>query len=88
MFVVALVEFIREMTDDNVEFCSLAPTNMAALTINDETLRKFVSKMKRKSCIQSMKYKYISLLMSLQWYMNFSYQYLLTVKKDQARYSQ
>ena len=58
----------------------MAPTNVAALLINGETLHKFVSKMKRKSCIQSMKIKYI-FVDEFSMVHELFYQYLLTVKK-------
>ena len=68
------------MKDNNIEYVSLAPTNVAALLINGETLHKFVSKMKRKSCIQSMKIKYI-FVDEFSMVHELFYQYLLTVKK-------
>jgi hypothetical protein len=42
-----LVKSIQKyLKDNNIEYCSLAPTIIAALLINGETLHKFVSKMK------------------------------------------
>ncbi len=70
----------KDLTDNNIEYSSLAPTNIAALLINGETLHKFVSKMKRKSCIQAMKIKYI-FIDEFSMVHELFYQYLLTVKK-------
>ena len=76
-----LVKSIQQyLKDNNIEYVSLAPTNIAALLINGQTLHKFVSKMKKKSCIKSMKIKYI-FVDEFSMVHEFFYQYLLTVKK-------
>ena len=55
-----LVRLIQKyLTDNNIEFTSLAPTDLAALLVGGETLYRFVSKLKRKSCIQPINIKYI-----------------------------
>ena len=81
-----LINMIQQyLKDNNIEYCSLAPTNIAALLINGTTLHKFVSKMKHKSCIQSMKIKYI-FVDEFSMVHELFYQFLLTVKKNKTRY--
>ena len=55
------------------------PINIAALLVNGETLHKFVSKMKRKSCIQSMNIIFI-FVDEFSMVQKLFYQNLLTVK--------
>ncbi len=49
------MKLLKYYKDNNIDYCSLAPTNLAALLINGEKSHKFVGEMNWKSCIKSMK---------------------------------
>ena len=49
----------NEMTDKELNFISLAPTNLAALIINGITIHKFASKIRSYKALQAIKFDYI-----------------------------
>jgi DNA replication protein DnaC len=69
----------KYLTDNNISYESLAPTNLSALLINGKTLHKFAASMKKKSCIKSMNISYI-FVDEFSMVHELFYQFLLTIK--------
>jgi ATP-dependent exoDNAse (exonuclease V) alpha subunit len=70
----------KEMTDKELNFISLAPTNLAALIINGTTLHKFSSKIRSYKALESMKIDYI-FVDEISMLKEIFYKFILMIKK-------
>ena len=70
----------KEMTDKELNFVSLAPTNLAALIIDGTTIHKFSSKIKSYKALQGMKFDYI-FVDEISMLKEIFYKFILMAKK-------